>query len=79
MLAVPAFLLISSLFRPKLVEKQQSPVVVTVMVVWCGKWWFASLVWPSDQSKTGGNQKAVVISQFIFVLGGRRTSINTVL
>lgn len=29
MLAVPALLLIPSLFRPKLVEKQQSPVVMT--------------------------------------------------
>lgn len=29
MLAAPAFLLISSLFRPKLVEKEQSPVMVT--------------------------------------------------
>lgn len=29
MLAVPAFLLISSLFRPKLIKKQQSPVMMT--------------------------------------------------
>lgn len=47
MLAAPAFPLTSSLFIPKLGERQQSPAMVTD-VAWHGKWWwFASLECPS--------------------------------
>jgi len=74
MLAAPAFPLVPSLFR-----RQQSAVVVAETrrrgVANGG----LQAVWPRDESETGGNWKALVISRFVFVVGERATRTDTVL